>query len=141
MSNAVNSGLRSLNDCFCPGQDVSFECTVIGGELTLWHGNALMCQGGEITLLHNEFNTSAAMGECNSGETLISARGVRVVNNSYTSHLDVTLTPTAIGRDIACSSSDEVIDSTTLRMSTGDYILLILLILSSFENLLYSNHV
>ena len=97
---------------------------MIGGELTLWDGNALMCQGREITLLHNEFNTNAAMGECNSGETMITARGVQVVNNSYTSRLDVTLTPTVIGRDIACSSSDGIIDSTTLRVSTGNIIIL-----------------
>lgn len=119
--NGLSTGLQSLNDCYCPGQVVSFECTIIGGELTSWEGSALMCQGREITLLHREFNTSTAMGECNSGETMISARSVRVTNNSYTSRLDVTLTPAVIGRDISCSSSDGIIDSTILRISTEPF--------------------
>ena len=122
VSNAFSSGLRSLNDCFCPGQEVSFECTVIGGGLTVWDGSAFMCQGEEITLLHQEFGTNAAIGECNNGETMISARGIRVVDTRYTSQLDVTLTPAVVGRTIICSSNDEIVGSTILGISTGELI-------------------
>lgn len=63
----INIGLSCLtqNDCGCPGQSVSYSCTVAGGETTLWAGTAFMCGGNEISLRHDQFE--GAIGECNNG--------------------------------------------------------------------------
>ena len=62
------TGLLKVTDynCGCPGQNMSYLCTTVGGVYTVWGGTALTeCSvGNKINLRHNEFDNAA--GECNN---------------------------------------------------------------------------
>jgi hypothetical protein len=104
------------NDCVCPGDVVTYECTVVGdyGGITVWMGDFFRCSNGkqEIALVHSQF-TLGPEGEaasntrtCNSGDTRIVGRIVRVGNGSFTSQLNITLPPDSdiiAGRSIECA--------------------------------------
>ena len=103
----------STIDCVCPGDIVTYECTVTGGrgETTVWKGGAFHCPSNkhEIVLLHSRFTSESedeAFGECNDGA--IVGRGLRVENNSYTSQLNVTLTSDLAGESIECVHDDGI---------------------------------
>ena len=101
----------STNDCICPGDIVTYECTVIGGHggTTVWRGSALHCPNSEhmIQLVHGHFaSEKESFGDCNDGS--IVARGLRVENNSYTSQLNVTLTYDMAGESIECVYDDGI---------------------------------
>ena len=86
-------------DCACPGDTVTYECTVLSGSggITVWEGDFFHCSSGKqlIELLHIPL-TSEPEGEvfvtqmCNDGDVM--GRIIRVGNNSFTSQLNVTLT-------------------------------------------------
>ena len=105
------------------GQNVTFECNVVGQGFTVWAGSAFNCTGNEITLRHAQFVDDTAVGECNSGN--IVGRGIRVDGNIYTSHLNVTLTLEVIGKTVNCSYDDGsgntpvAIDQLTLMVSNS----------------------
>ena len=88
-------------DCGCPGENVSYICTAVGGVITVWGGTALTnCDvGNDISLRHHDF--SFAPRKCNNGAII--AYGIEVVNNSYTSRLDVRLSNDLQGQTISCS--------------------------------------
>ena len=102
-------------DCICPGDTVTYQCTVDGdyGGFTLWKGkffNCLSPQNHEnyniVELRHSQLlkNNDAQGGEakeCNDGD--IVGRIVRVENDSFISHLNITLTSAIIGKEIECS--------------------------------------
>ena len=69
---------------------------------TVWSGSAFDCTGGEITLLHS-FYESTAYGECNNGS--IVAQSLRVENNntSYTSQLNIAVSADMIGKSVECA--------------------------------------
>ena len=97
--------LKNPSGCSCPGDTLTFECTVVGEPygLTVW--SALSnCSGQEITILHRDFgvNTAAAFRNCYSSNNSIVARGLRVENGSYISQLNVTVTSDVIGKSIEC---------------------------------------
>ena len=79
-----------------------------------------MCQGGEISLKH--VTLTEAIGECNNGGII--ANGIEVVNNHYTSRLNVTLSPGLVGTTVTCSvdtPSDLIpIGNDTLSASTSE---------------------
>ena len=84
-------------DCICPGQNVTYECTVVGGLLTVW-GGSVMGTGCEITLFHGYPGSYTI---CNNGAVV--GRGVEVNNNCFTSQLTILLTPDLNQRTIQCS--------------------------------------
>ena len=104
---AARNELKLIDDCICPGQRVTYECTVVGGVVTVWSGT-IMEIDCEIILRHyiiylNSYRT------CNNGAVI--GQGVEVNNNCFTSQLTVLLTPDLNQRTIRCSvvTGDEII--------------------------------
>ena len=123
-ANRETPGLTVLTDydCGCPGQNASYICTAIGGVITVWGGTAFNCTGrNEISLRHHRFGpeVGSAIGVCNDGALV--AYSIEVVENCYTSRLDVRLSTDLQGRIITCSVDDGVvtpIGNMTLIVST-----------------------
>ena len=93
-----------MNECVCPGDTLTYECTAMGGGSTVWTGTAFNCpaNNNELILIHYRFllikGTSAT---CNNGA--IVARSLSVEgNNNYTSQLNVTVTPDIAAKNIKC---------------------------------------
>ena len=85
----------------------------------MWSGSAFMCQSREISLRHIRFLD--AIGDCNNGAII--GKGITISNNSYTSHLYVTLSTELIGRSVYCSLDDGInflpIGTRNLSLSIG----------------------
>ena len=83
----------------CPGDILSYECTVTGTErgATIWTGSAFNCY--EIVLYHYRFNTGTNR-TCNNGA--IVARSLSIEGNNYTSQLNVTVIPDTAGKTTEC---------------------------------------
>ena len=95
------------DDCVCPGDVVTFECTVIGGfgTTTVWKSDIFHCSSGKqvIELVHRPVNFEQEGDNtraCNNGD--IVGRIVRSENDSFTSQLNVTLTQNISGGRIEC---------------------------------------
>ena len=79
----------------CPGDVLTTvsECAIMGGGVTVWKGTAFQfhCNNREsISLRHSQFRDSEKPeGYCNNGA--IAARALGIVNNSYISQLNVTV--------------------------------------------------
>ena len=89
----------------CPGDVLTTECTVMGSEsgATVWQGTALQCDdsSNEIFLIHNRFGRSYNnIQTCNNGA--IVAQAVEVVDDSYTSQLNVTVTVELNNTTVEC---------------------------------------
>jgi hypothetical protein len=114
--------LTTDDHCICPGDILTYECTVIGSQLgtTVWHGTAFDCiyNSGEISLLHSAYADSEdsvlrAYGKCNNG--LIAAQSLSVVDSlCYTSQLNITVSADVIGKSIECHYDDS--NTTTLQL-------------------------
>jgi hypothetical protein len=94
------------NDCPCPGQNLTFECTIVGGGTTVWQGAGVFdCPdfSNEILLRHINFGSSV-MGECNAGA--IVGRSLRVDGNCYTSQLSVAYSERLNRKNITCAHDD-----------------------------------
>ena len=103
---ASRNQLILTNDCPCPGQNLTFECTIVGGGTTEWQGAEVFdCPdfSNEILLRHNNFG-STVMGECNAGA--IVGRSLRVEDNCYTSQLSVVYSESLNGRNVICAHDD-----------------------------------
>ena len=95
----------STNDCICPGNIVTYECTVFGGSgtSTVWKSNFFQCSSGkELVLVHRLLSEGEESHAriCNDGDTV--GRIVRIENNYFTSQLNVTLTAGIAGESIKC---------------------------------------
>ena len=98
--------IKVSNDCVCPGDIVTYECTVVGGigATIIWKSDFFQCPSGKklIELVHRpltegeEFHTRI----CNNGN--IAGRIVRIENVGYTSQLNITLTYDIAGESIEC---------------------------------------
>ena len=87
----------------CPGDVLTIECTITGGGATVWLGTAIQCgysSTNEFFLLHSRFNGSRHSTECNNGA--IAAQGLGVVNGSYISQLNVTVSPELNNTAVEC---------------------------------------
>ena len=85
MSASASNTFQAIS---CPGDVLTTECTIMGVGVTVWKGTALQCDNSEIVLLHIQFNNTYTL-TCNNGR--IVARGLGVINNSYISQLNVTV--------------------------------------------------
>ena len=61
--------LDGMEECVCPGQTLTYECTVMGEleGLTVWSGSLFdhYCNSREISLFHSNFDsTEGSFGEC-----------------------------------------------------------------------------
>jgi hypothetical protein len=86
-----------MNGCVCPGDTLTYECTVERGVATVWTGSAI--DHNNIVLLHS--HDRGVYRYCNNGT--IVARGHIEGNYSYTSQLNVTITPDTAGKTIECA--------------------------------------
>ena len=102
--------------CACPGEVLTYTCSVIGGGNTVWNGTAFNCGSGgtnEISLRHTQFNLSeGATGSCNNDA--IMAQSIGVVNICYMSQLTVRVSTTLNDRSIQCTH-----DSSTGLIAIG----------------------
>ena len=116
---AVSQGMNS-NKCVCPGDILTYECTVMGQYQgsTIWKGTVFRsCNIEEITLLHNRFQSNGGtVHVCN--DRAIVARIVSVEGNNYTSQLSVVVTPEIVGNSIECRHDNGTSLSTTIYLSS-----------------------
>ena len=91
--------LSIINQCTCLGFNLKYECTVVAESgATVWRGTAIECSeiGYEIFLRHS---SSVFMQErgCDSGD--ITAYGVRIEGNCYTSQLSIMISDVSMNND------------------------------------------
>ena len=100
----------SVSGCACPGDTLTYECTVVGAGFTIWTGSAFNCSNSnhEISLLHNRFSsTKGDYGSCSN--RAIVGRSLSAEGSSYTSQLNVTITPDTAGKTIECLHDDGLV--------------------------------
>lgn len=112
----------SPSECVCPGDTLTYECTVTVGIKTVWTGSAFDCpnSGNQILLLHRFRGNVIYGGTCNN-EAIV-ARILSVDGDNYTSQLDVPFTIETAGKTIACLSdngTDSVALFSSLAPTTG----------------------
>ena len=92
-----------MSGCACPGDTLTYECTVVGAGATIWTGSAFNCSASNYTILliHNFFSLAKGdYGSCNNGD--IVGQSLSVEGNNYTSQLNVTVISDTAGRTIEC---------------------------------------
>ena len=91
----------------CPGNVLTTECVITGGGTTIWRGTAFQCDSNNrefISLRHSQFlESSKPEGTCSNGA--IVARTLGVVNGSYVSQLNVTVSPELNNTTVECVHS------------------------------------
>ena len=110
---AASQGMNP-NGCVCPGDILTYECTVMGQyrDSTIWTGTVF--RSCEITLLHHRF-PNGIFGVCNKGA--IVALSVSVKGNLYTSQLSVLVTPEIVGSSIECLHDNGSLYTTYLSLT------------------------
>lgn len=117
------SELQTTGTCTCPGYNVTYSCTVVGGEATLWRGTAFDSDC-EITLNHSRFSDiGGTSGTCNDGS--IVGYSIEQTNGCYTSQLTVSVTSNSINRTIECAvvnntTSAFPVDTEAITPTTGN---------------------
>ena len=109
----------------CPGDVLTYTCTIYGRGNTIWSGSAFDCETkmNEIILRHSQFNKSAgSSGNCNDGA--ITAQSLSAVNNTrFSSQLQVTVDLEMNNKTIQCAHSSETITAIgvdTISVATGN---------------------
>ena len=80
-------------------------------------------RGNEITLFHNNNST---VGVCNDGE--ITARIIRVENDTYTSQLTVNISSELVGQNITCANDTgtELSEVGSIVVNTTDGMIIVI---------------
>ena len=94
----------------------------MGGTATRWKGSLLECPLDVITLRHSQFGSNQAIEICNNGD--ISGYGIGVVNNCYTSQLNVTVRESFNNKTVQCILNTNegtriIIGKSVLRVTSG----------------------
>ena len=128
----ANDALQSPPNvnCTCPGEVLTFICSINGGGNTLWTGTAFSCNSNEILLRHTQFSLQGGTsGSCNNGA--ISGWSIGVTDRCYSSELNVTVSPDLNGRTILCNhdgTSQRSIGASTLNVVTGKFSFLVCIV-------------
>ena len=108
--------------CACPGEVLTYTCTVVGGardpEATIWGGSAFDCAGNEVILRHSNFDVTQ-FGECNNGA--IQGRSVGVNGMCFTSQLNVTVSAGLNNKTVMCfldSAVQRTIGESLIRVAS-----------------------
>ena len=124
----LRSNLIETHGCACPGDRVSYKCSVAGLEpgigSTIWRGSAIddLCSqgGGEIVLRHRSFNESRSCGN-------ITGQGIKVQvgeGGCYTSRLNVTVDPRLDNETIECiyhnGTTETLIGTSSVEVTEGE---------------------
>ena len=83
--------------CIPEGRNVSYQCTIDGGAVTLWIGSAFTCPAA---LVHSLFTHLQVTGGCDG----LTAMSVGVNGTEYTSRLTLNATAELNGRMINCTN-------------------------------------
>ena len=113
------------HSCGCPGDQLTFECSLTNGIATVWLGSAFDCSStsqmiasDEIFLRHTKFiSEGQASGECNDRNIVAWSISGRI-NGSFISQLNVTLTSDMNNKTIECVKQDIQGNRTSVGMST-----------------------
>ena len=88
----------------CPGELLTIECAIMGSGTTVWQGTAFQCDGNNfnfIALRHSQFRGSDKPElSCNNGAII--AQAIGVVNDSYISQLNVTVSSELDNTTVEC---------------------------------------
>ena len=122
--------------CACPGDQLTFDCLVEDGVATVWQGSAFDCnhEGPNMIILrHSQFSqqlSQPAGGECNDGRIVARSIGPGVLNGTYLSELNVTVSEDMNNKTTECVA--EYINGTqsnsgtsTVTVATGKCIALL----------------
>ena len=99
----------STDDCVCPGNIVTYECTVFGGTgtTTVWKSDIFQCSSGKkiIELVHRPLTEGEEYAGiynhiCKNGNIMV--RLVSLESDSYTSQLNITLMYDITRESIEC---------------------------------------
>jgi TctA family transporter len=118
--------LQSESTRVCPEDVVVFVCNVSGGVATVWRGSIFNCptSGNQILFRHNIFKNEDEVSRiCNNGDII--AYSSEVTNNSYSSQLNVIVSPEMHNGTVECIQQDfnEIsIGTCTLILATGNKI-------------------
>ena len=118
MLSSSNAFLMTANtNCACPGEEVTFTCTAVGGGITVWSGTAFNCSSGtnDISLSHSQFMEGISKS-CNGGA--IVARSIGVTDNCYSSRLSIQVSSSLNSRTIQCAHDSNAGPTTTVGTST-----------------------
>ena len=120
-NNLLHCNYYHGNCILCPEDVVAFVCSVSDGVATVWRGSIFDCSssGNEILLRHFKFE-SGTSGTCNDGE--IAAYSTEVTNNSYSSQLNVTVSPEMHNGTVECiqdSFNETSVGTCTLILTKG----------------------
>ena len=112
-------------ECACPGDLLTFNCTVVGGTATIFRGTAFDCPnaGNQTILSHSQFNDlpSAMVLLCNNG--LIMGQPLSVTGNCYISELNVTVSNEVHNKTVQCIYNSDVAVSVPVGIATITVIL------------------
>ena len=113
--------LIATADCVCPGQNFTYECSVVGGQFTVWRGTVIL-GNCEVTLFHSDFGTpDGTKGVCNNGAVV--GYDVGVESGCYTSKLDILVSSGLNGGTVECFFDDgtinRMINSSTLLITAS----------------------
>ena len=124
---ATTGFLPEGTQCACVGDRLIYNCSVMGGTATLWRGTLFDCPqaGSEITLRHSLFASNQVFRICNDGDII--GHGLEVVNNCYTSQLNVTVRESFNNKTVHCvlSSSEGIrtVGKSILKVLSGKFII------------------
>ena len=107
--NMKDSRLVQLDDCTCLGYIQTYECSILGGGVTIWNGSAFDCPQNEIRLRHSQFTNFQATGECNNGTIVASSIGIS--EGCYISRLNITIVQEIINESVECVHHNNIINS------------------------------
>jgi hypothetical protein len=100
--------------CVCPGEEVTYTCSILGGGATLWSGSTLDCQPDGITLRHSGSFQPGTFTYCN-GDITSEIVGIREIvgiqGDCYISRLNFTAMAKFNSTSIDCSKQDPDISS------------------------------
>ena len=108
-----------VNGCTCPGYILIYECTIVGEGATVWKGSAFDCHNARdsIHLSHSQlFSSKTCTGAAIKGQI------IRVMDNCYTSQLNVNVSSDMIEKSIECVHDNDtqcLIGNISLSLTTG----------------------
>ena len=95
----------------CPGDILTFECTVEGGFATVWKGTVFnLCRSQEITLRPSHFNVmngTQIVINCSNVTTVV-AESIRSHNHTYTSQVSLTANCDLDGLTVECYKEEGI---------------------------------
>ena len=87
----------------------------------MWQGSAFDCARNEILLRHSQFESQMAVGECNNGA--ITGKGIRNLDDAFTSQLNVSVTTNLQGKTVECvydNGTTTTIGSSSITITAGE---------------------